>query len=150
MSYPSNFINGVAPGVQPMNNVTAYLELNDQTRSSETFGPYPTDAVDGAGVIANPTDVLGDLTTALSAMNTAIGVYTTNIGVLNGESDPQKSYDKAFLAQMYASKLYLLRDTMLRMAWHLKRVNGEIADVTTNHAPAAGRYPSDRHEGWTV
>ena len=142
-NYPSNKNN---PSLT-VNNVTDALELKDLTRNvgGGSNGIYPTDAIEGTGVLSNPTQTKEDLDTALTALETEINAYQAAIAAASaGEVN--------YIENLLSLKFNHLQAAVEDMTLKLKLMTADVVAIDTAGVPtlsgSAVKYPSSYNRGF--
>ena len=153
-SYPSNFINGAAPGVQSVSNLTNFQELKDITVGNNesldylSAANYPTDA--NIGGPWRTAQGYGIGSSSIRDLELALINFAAAGLALTTETFSMTSTEKLVAPNFSALSFMNLQSKIEKATFELERLSEDLAKINANTAGGAvttppGRYPSSKN-----
>lgn len=122
-------------------NIASRKIFKDLNRATTGQGKYPTDQIDGTGVLATRTQMKQDLDTCLSNLAGCITAYQTQIAALNSGQVKYYTVRNELAITHVMHQALALNDDMLDLT-------ADANKIVAVGVPTQGRYPSGYNRGW--
>ena len=160
-NYPSSQIQGAAPGVRAVSNVTNRRELRDTTNNTPGFlsHTYPTDQQEGTTQLSGQTDTLGDLQLIFNQLLVEIKAFEAIVGSGAGNTNPYTSStiaangsftlaEQKYVVNLLALKMYHLQASIQDLVYVFKNLSANVTQEDTSGTLGTSRYPSGWNRGY--